>query len=63
MINNIPVIVTVSRETGQVINAEREQINEQEFKKICRALIRPGGGEEEKGYGSMVVDTGIVGDR
>lgn len=42
----IPVVVTVSRKTGQVIGAERATVKEADFQKICQALIGRGGGKE-----------------
>lgn len=44
--NKIPVIVTVSRETGQIIQVERETVKRQDFQKICQALIGRDGGKE-----------------
>lgn len=46
MIDKIPVIVTVSRETGQVIEAERATVEEKDFRKMCQVLIGRGRGEE-----------------
>lgn len=44
--NKIPVVVTVSRETGQIIQVERETVKKQDFQKICQAMIGRGGGKE-----------------
>lgn len=41
--NKIPVIVTVSRETGQVIDAQRAEADRESFRKMCQALIRKEG--------------------
>lgn len=46
MIDKIPVAVTVSRETGQVIGAERATVEEKDFRKICQVLIGRGGEKE-----------------
>ena len=39
-ITRIPVAITVSRETGQVISAERAEVEEKDFRDICRELIK-----------------------
>ena len=44
MIDKIPVTVTVSRETGQIIQVERGRVKEKDFKRICNALIASGRG-------------------
>lgn len=44
--NKIPVVVTVSRETGQVIDVQRAEADRESFKKICQALTGRGGGKE-----------------
>ena len=46
VMKQIPVVVTVSRKTGQVIGAERATVKEKDFQKICQALIDKGGGKE-----------------
>ena len=46
MIDKIPVVVTVSRETGQVIGAERATVEEKDFQKMCQVLIGRGGEKE-----------------
>jgi len=46
VIDKIPVVVTVSRETGQVIEAERATVVEKDFQKICQVLIGRGGEKE-----------------
>ena len=45
--NRIPVAITVSRETGQVISAERAEVEEKDFMRICRELMKIH--KEEKG--------------
>ena len=38
MINGIPVVFTVSRETGQIIETKAEDVSREDFRRICRAL-------------------------
>ena len=43
-VERIPVTVTVSRETGQIIQVERGRVKEKDFQRICNALIARGRG-------------------
>ena len=45
-IQNIPVAIMVSRETGQVIETSRAEVLAEDFKKICQELMKSG--EERK---------------
>ena len=48
VMKQIPVVVTVSRKTGQVIDAQRAEADQESFRKICQALIGRGVGKEER---------------
>ena len=37
---SIPVTITVSRETGQIVEVQRDKVKEEAFRKICQALTR-----------------------
>ena len=39
---NIPVIITVSRNTGQVIEESRADMPAEDFRKICNELMKSG---------------------
>lgn len=41
----IPVTITVSRETGQIVEVERGNVTKESFRKVCQALIK--GGKED----------------
>ncbi len=45
---NIPVIITVSRETGRVIDAERAEVDGDNFRKACQELLKKSGKERGK---------------
>lgn len=38
MIEQIPIAITVSRETGEIIDVERGDVREEDFKRILIAL-------------------------
>ena len=40
MINGIPVVFTVSRETGQIIETKAEDVSREDFRRICQALTK-----------------------
>ena len=44
----IPVTITVSRETGQIVGVECGNVTEEGFRKVCRALIKGGREAEER---------------
>ena len=43
----IPVTITVSRETGQIVGVECGNVTEDTFRKVCQALIKGGREAEE----------------
>ena len=43
----IPVTITVSRETGQIVGVECGNVTEEGFRKVCQALIKGGREAEE----------------
>ena len=45
----IPCAITVSRKTGQITKTEYGQVSEEEFRRICKALIRFGEQKENAG--------------
>ena len=44
----IPVTITISRETGQVVAVESENVTEETFRKICRELMKTDGKERKE---------------
>ena len=44
----IPVTITVSRETGQIVEVECSNVTEETFRKMCQVLIKGGKEAEER---------------
>lgn len=44
---NIPVIITVSRKTGQVIETKRAEVDRESFRRTCQELLKIGRKERE----------------
>ena len=58
MIDKIPVIVTVSRETGQIIQVETGEVKEQDFQRICSAMITRGRGSGKSPIQTIIREEG-----
>lgn len=41
-IQNIPVVITISRETGQVMKESRAEVPAEDFRRICSELMKSG---------------------
>ena len=41
-IQNIPVVITISRETGQVMKESRAEVPAEDFRRICSELMKGG---------------------
>ena len=55
--HSIPVLITVSRDSGKVAEVQRGTVTEDNFRKICRELTRS---RKEGADGSLdVADSGI----
>ena len=39
-IKSIPVAITVSRETGKVVEVQREEVKTEDFRKTCQELLK-----------------------
>ena len=55
----IPVTITVSRETGQIVEVEYGNVTEDTFRKVCQVLMK--GGKEERNDSLDMDDTGACG--
>lgn len=57
--HSIPVLITVSRDSGKVEEVQRGTVAEDNFRKICQALTQS---RKEGADGSLgVADTGVCG--
>ena len=48
MKDTIPMIITISRETGQVTEVRRGPAKEADFQRICKELIKAGMAAERR---------------
>ena len=55
----IPVTITVSRETGQIVEVKAANVTEDTFRKVCQELMKIG--KEEKNDSLGMADTGFCG--
>ena len=55
----IPVTITVSRETGQIVEVEAANVTEDTFRKVCQALMKSR--KEGKDDSLGMADTGFCG--
>ena len=58
-VERIPVTVTVSRETGQIVGVECSNVTGETFRKVCQELMKIG--KEEKNDSLGMADTGFCG--